>query len=113
MAAIFAAPIVASLGEKEAMERLSVDWKNILESLIDANRVLQAYNSQRAWWSNPFDLWSKAIDELGYNGGKALGMQKNSNIAIVSLCQYDAAKTPLAMLSIHNKVAYSQRYGYR
>ena len=113
MAAIFAAPIVASLGEKEAMERLSVDWKSILESLIDSNRALQEYNSRKAWWQHPSDIWSKAIEELENNGGKALGVQSNSNIAIVSLCQYDAARTPLAMLSIHNKVTYSQKHGYR
>ena len=38
--------------------------------------------------------------------------QRPPNITIVSLCQYDPGRTPLGMLSIHNKLEYSNRHGY-
>ena len=112
MAAIFAAPIVAAVGEAEALQLRMVNWKHVLEGLIDSNKALQARDASSAWWADPLSLWKKATDELDARGGLALRVDPKK-VAIVSLCQYDADRTPLAMLSIHNKVRYTQKYGYR
>ena len=112
MAAIFAAPVVAAMGETEALQLRSVNWKHILEGLIDSNKALQARDVSSAWRADPLSLWRKALQELEARGGLALRTDPKK-IAIVSLCQYDAAETPLAMLSIHNKVQYAEKHGYR
>jgi hypothetical protein len=55
---------------------------------------------------------SSTLQRAVLERNKLIESHPTPNVTIVSLCQYDPGKTPLGMLSIHNKIEYANRHGY-
>ena len=100
-AIFYSAFLISDMGEDESKSRIGLEFGGMITDALKLNNHLKKY-------TNPIGIWKEAI-ELA----KKTKVPDPSRIAIVSLCQYDPEKTPLGMLSIHNKVIYQKQHGYR
>ena len=54
----------------------------------------------------------KNLDQLRQSVSRSQQRVDANRVALVTLCAYDAADSPLSALSMHNKVEYATRHGY-
>ena len=129
--AIFIAESVVNTGEKNTLEMWNLNWNTQISELMNVNIIAQQYNQHqkqiergvindqssqdphptRGKKLNVKKVLHDALQETTERGNRKR-QRKKQNVTIVSLCQYDPSVTPLAMLSIQNKMKYSQRHGY-
>ena len=105
--AIFAAYAVGQSGESVARDVWNINWGKTVVDLLHENAIRKKFQARQWEWSNPNDVWQFGIQEVKDRGLSA------PKVILVSICQYDAQKTPLTMLSMHNKVSYASVHGYR
>ncbi|KAF4655805.1 hypothetical protein FOL47_009268 [Perkinsus chesapeaki] len=80
-------------------------WEDTISSMLTTKAaVMRTIEDRRHPWSR--EPTRKAIKSAG------VVSQKDLKIAIVSVCDYNAAATPLAELSKRNKKAYADLHGY-
>lgn len=82
-----------------------IRWNDGMDGILRSMTMLKMYELQaEPIRSVPLRT---ALTETGLSGRGG-----SSRIAIVSVCDYDAATTPLARLSMINKEAYAKLHGY-
>jgi len=84
-----------------------IKWMDSMEGILRAMHGLKQHEAQLEP-ARTIPL-RRALTESGLVGGEGTGAPR---IAVVSVCDYDAAVTPLARLSELNKETYASRHGY-
>lgn len=87
-----------------------MQWQDNMEGILRSVYFLKQQERTREPWRG--NSARAAIGSLQRKKGGARASFAPLQIAVVSVCDYDAGVTPLARLSLLNKDAYSSRHGY-
>ena len=101
-AIFYGAFMVYEIGGDQASKHYNVNLDELILMHLGATNALPVPEHKSV---HPSVVWEKAWK---YQHAAPV----SSKVAIVSLCQYDPLRTPLTMLSAHNKVNYAQAFGY-
>ena len=124
---IYAAVDYAAHGSEFIARRAGMQWDDLIQHLLVKTRAFSKHTSFVTAADTESTPITPSVNGAGNPSKKRCSAHSGApprtsphfdaqpaarRIAMVTLCAYDAADSPLASLSMHNKVEYAARHGY-